>query len=147
MRHLHERVVGAFEAGSLERGAVAVDGCPVTACDRARQLEAVLDRARHQRHERLRRCARFVEEPGGGAVERDEEVGCDRRARVVGGAPVVPELEGAGGRGGGGGGGGGGERRRGGGGGAAGRPGPGGGGPGGPGGPPARARVPPPPPP
>src|SRR5689334_24514842 len=37
-------------------------GRPVAACDRARELEAVVDRSAHERHERLRRRARGRDE-------------------------------------------------------------------------------------
>ena len=82
-RRLHECVVGLLEPGAAQRLAVALDRLPVAAGDRPRQLEPVLDRALHQRHERLGGSAGRLEEPGGDAVQRDEEVRRDRRAGVV----------------------------------------------------------------
>src|SRR5436309_2477128 len=94
MRHFGERVVCRLELRPVEHRAVAVDSRPVTACDRSGQLEAVLDRAQHQRHERLRRCTCFLEEVGGRAVEGDQEVRRDRGARVVARPSLIGELEG-----------------------------------------------------
>ena len=78
----------------LERGEVRLDDGPVAACDRAGELEAVRDRALHQRNERLRRHARILEQPRCRAVERDEVVRGDRGTRVVERAGAVREVEG-----------------------------------------------------
>ena len=86
-------VVERLEPAAGERCAMALDRLPVAARNRPGQLEAVLDRPLHQRHERRRRRARRVEELGGGAVERDEVVGRDGGAGVVERAAVVGEHE------------------------------------------------------
>ena len=72
---------------------VPLDRLPVAALDRAGQLEAVLDRPPHQRVERLGRRSRRLEQRAGRVAERDEVVGGDRGAGVVGGAILVGERE------------------------------------------------------
>jgi hypothetical protein len=77
----------------VQHRAVAVDGRPVAARDRAGELEPVRDRALHQGDERFGRSTCALDEVGGDAVERDEEVRRDRSARVVERALVVGEDE------------------------------------------------------
>ena len=70
-----------------------LDRRPVAARDRAGQLEAVLDRAAHQRLERLRRRACGLEEERRRALERDDVVRREHGAGVVERARRVGELE------------------------------------------------------
>ena len=77
----------------VQRREVRLDDRPVAARDRAGQLEAVLDRARHQRDEPFGRRARVLEQPRGRAVEGDDVVRGDGRARVVERARRVGEVE------------------------------------------------------
>jgi hypothetical protein len=72
---------------------VAVHRRPVTARDRAGQLEAVVDRPAHQGREPGRRRARSLEELGRDPVQRDEVVRRDRRTGVVERTRVVCEVE------------------------------------------------------
>jgi hypothetical protein len=67
----------------VERGKVRADGALVPAGDRAGQDEPVLDRAQHERHERLWRCPHLVEEAGRGALEGHEVVAGDDRGCVI----------------------------------------------------------------
>ena len=76
-----------------DRRAVRVDRRPVAARDRPGQLEAVLDRAAHQRLERLRRGAGRVEEQRRRALKRDDVVRREDGARVVERARRVGEIE------------------------------------------------------
>ena len=94
-RRLRERDVHRLELRRLvvDRAHVRVDGVPVAAGDRPREVEAVLDRARHQGHERLGRRACGLEQAARRAVQRHEVVRRDGRARVVERASVVVEVE------------------------------------------------------
>ena len=89
-RRLRQRQVQRARARAPRRGSPrsGVDGRPVAARDRAGQLEAVLDRARHQRHERLRRRAGALEQRGRrrGAASRGSSTR-SRRPRGRGRAP------------------------------------------------------------
>ena len=94
-RRLRQRAVERLELGLPlpDRGQVRVHRRPVAAGDRAGELEAVLDRARHQRHEPGRRRAGKLEQGGRGLVERDQVAAREHRSRVVEDAPFVGELE------------------------------------------------------
>ena len=70
-----------------------LDRLPISALDRSGQLEAVLDRAAHQRLESFRRRSRRGHEPGRGLVQGDEVVGGNDRAGVVERPVAVLELE------------------------------------------------------
>ena len=92
---LRQRPVERLELGRPlpDRGHVRVHRRPVAAGDRAGELEAVLDRARHQRHEPGRRRAGKLQQGGRGPLERDQVAAREHRSRVVEDAPFVGELE------------------------------------------------------
>jgi pimeloyl-ACP methyl ester carboxylesterase len=65
----------------------------VAALDRAGQLEVVVDRPTHERHEGLGRCTRSAEELGSDGVQSDEVIGRDCGAGVIERPCDVGELE------------------------------------------------------
>ena len=73
---------------------MSVDCRPVAAFDRSRQLEPVVDRAAHERDERLRRRSGGPEELGRDFVQSYEVIRGDCCACVVQRACVVRQLEG-----------------------------------------------------
>src|SRR5207248_6652848 len=90
-----QHVVQGLElrSGSANRLPVSLDGRPVTALDRPRQLEAVVDRPPHERNERFGGSAGGAEQLSGDLVKRDEVVRRDRSARVVERPDFVRQLE------------------------------------------------------
>src|SRR3954454_21390678 len=59
-----ERAVERLDLGPvlMDGGEVSFDRLPVAPLDRTRQLEVIFDDATHQRHERLRWCACYLDE-------------------------------------------------------------------------------------
>src|SRR5215213_6677047 len=94
-RRLRQRVVEPRVLGPrlADRLPMPLDGLPVAARDRARQLEAVLDRPPNQREQGLRRRAGRLHELGGDAVEGDEVARGECGPGVVEHALGVVEVE------------------------------------------------------
>ena len=92
---VRQRAIHGLEIGQVlaDGGEMRVDGGPVAARDRPGQLEAVVDRAPHQRQQRFGRRPRRHERARRRPIQRDEVVRGHRRAGVIEHAPVVAEVE------------------------------------------------------
>src|SRR6185312_1444220 len=89
-------VVGGekVRCGLCDGRSVPLDGLPVAALDRARQLEVVVNHTAHERVERLGWHGGLREQLAGHPTESDEVVRGDHRARVVERAEIVRKREG-----------------------------------------------------
>ena len=72
---------------------VRFDHGPIASGNGTREIESVLDRSAHERHERFRRGTRTLDNARSRAEERDEVVRRDHRARVVEHAIAVRKIE------------------------------------------------------